>query len=126
MEFNHKRHDDLLEEVWEECCGFQHVRDEHHHHECHEKDDICSEDCHCKHLNNCVCIILKKLEKTHKTFIFRTKSGDEITGMIKCFDKCTGCVIIIQPEMISPKLPAVATIISCTDIESISFEIKHR
>jgi hypothetical protein len=146
MDFSHG---DFLEEVWESCCGIHKEKDHHdhdchekghhhhehdcheknhhdHNHECHGKDDSWRDDCHCKHTKNCICIILSKLEKSHKLFNFKTKSGDDFTGFIKCFDKCTGCVIIIQPEMKSPKLPAIATIISCSDIESISFEVKHR
>ncbi|CEG25512.1 hypothetical protein [Bacillus sp. B-jedd] len=88
----------------------------------HKKKD-CNDNCFCKDHKSCICSILGCLEKSHKPFRFRTKTGDDIIAMIKCFDKCTGCVVLIQPEMNSPKLPAVAVIISCLDIESISFEI---
>ncbi|WP_059172373.1 hypothetical protein [Bacillus sp. FJAT-27445] len=89
----------------------------------HKKDDDCEEDCHCKERKNCICSVLCELEKKKKTFRFRTKTGDEIIGTIKCFDKCSGCLVIVQPGMKSPKLPPLAVIISCFDIESISFEV---
>ena len=91
------------------------------------KKDLCDHEGGCSHgtKDSCICFILCKLAKDkNKVFRFRTKSGDEIIGNIECFDRCTGCVVILQPEVISPKLPAMATILSCSDIESISFDAK--
>ncbi|WP_071459570.1 hypothetical protein [Bacillus massilinigeriensis] len=116
-----------------------HHNDKRSHRDCHGhgEDDCdkdchrhegqhCDKNCHYKNSGNCICRILPDLVKAHKTLRLRTKTADEIIGTIKCFDKCTGCIIIIQPEMKSPKLPAVAVIISCGDIESISFEVKNK
>ncbi|WP_316570807.1 hypothetical protein [Neobacillus sp. YIM B06451] len=121
MDIGHKKgkmeHEDFLEEVFNSISCKQTGHHEHH--------DECEDDCHCKDNKHCICLILCELENKKKTLRFRTKSGDEIIGTIKCFDKCTGCVVIIQPGMKSPKLPPVAVIISCRDIESISFEVDH-
>ncbi|WP_053365007.1 hypothetical protein [Bacillus sp. FJAT-27245] len=120
MDNGHKKgtmgHGDFLEEVFN-TISCNHTD----HHEEHE----CKDDCHCKGNKHCICFVICELENKKKPFRFRTKTGDEIIGTIKCFDKCTGCVVIVQPGMKSPKLPPVAVIISCRDIESISFEVDH-
>lgn len=83
------------------------------------------EKCPHNHHDNCICKIINTFIKSEKPISIRTNSGDEIIGEIICFDPCANCVTILQPEMISPKLPAIGSVISCTDIESISFETKQ-
>lgn len=83
-----------------------------------EKEDKKKKDKDCK---GCICNIIKKFKNDQ--VIIRTKSGDVIEGEIVDFDKKTCCVKILQAEMMSPMMPAILTIISCEDIESISIEL---
>lgn len=78
------------------------------------------QECVCK-INSCICSIIK--EFLGKDVILRTRSGDEIFGVIKNIDKHTNCVTIIEAEMLSPMMPGRKIIISCKDIESISEEV---
>ncbi|MFD1735471.1 hypothetical protein ACFSCX_02740 [Bacillus salitolerans] len=52
----------------------------------------------------------------------KTKSGDKIEGELEFVTKDC-CVVIIEPELISPYLNKQVTIIRCKDIESFSADL---
>ncbi|RLL46924.1 hypothetical protein D8M04_06925 [Oceanobacillus piezotolerans] len=86
----------------------------------------CSE-CNKEHKSECkgcICNVIKDF--INKEFFIRTKSSDVIVGTIIEFDKKNCCVKILSPETLSPKEPAEITIISCKDIESITFAFQKK
>ncbi len=95
-----------------------------HHCDCKEKDHCdCKKD-HKSKCKGCICQIIKDF--IGKEVFIRTESGDVIDGTILDFDKKTCCVKILSPEMLSPMEPAEKTIISCKDIESITFVVREK
>lgn len=86
-----------------------------------DKKDECK-DCkneHDKNCKGCICNIINNF--VEKQVFFRTKSGDILEGTVKAFDEDNCCVTIESQEMMSPNQPQEITIISCQDIESITY-----
>lgn len=75
------------------------------------------------HQSDCLCRILDKFIKG-KEINMITKSGDIIQGEFVCVTD-DGCVVILEPAIITPYSMEKVTFIRCKDIESFSVDAKH-
>ncbi|WP_010283317.1 hypothetical protein [Bacillus timonensis] len=95
-----------------------------------QKDAYKKDDCkECKkdrgtECKGCICTIIKNF-KGKEVFI-RTKSGDVLEGTVKELYENNCCITIVSPEMMSPYEPKEVTIISCKDIESLTYQLKEK